>query len=298
MSLASQGAGPIASACLSNERPVSARIQCGLVIALVAIGALATGCGGESGSEATESTPTGSLDPLATPTVEGLFEVTDDGRRLYLTCWGEGSPTVVLDSGHPDAAGVSDFDQTEFVRLIAAETRVCAYDRAGWGGSDPAPNEPRSADDVVDDLDALLEAAEVDSPYVLAGSSFGGMIVSYYAERHADDVVGVVLLDVPRPSATLSEEEIPEVAWDHPTNLGHEDVAPEFENRFANDPPSFPAPLVVVTATAGDSSVQDQRVWLQSSPAARQVELDGGHEIYLDDPAGAAAEVIELVRRG
>jgi hypothetical protein len=35
-----------------------------------------------------------------------------------------------------------------------------------------------------------------------------------------------------------------------------------------------------------------------TSPDARQVELTGGHEIYLDDPAGAAAEVLELVRRG
>ena len=81
-----------------------------------------------------------------------------------------------------------------------------------------APNKPRSADDVVDDLDTLLEAAEVDGPFVLAGSSFGGMIAAHFADRHSDDVAGVVLLDVPAPSATLSAEEIPEIAWDHPTN--------------------------------------------------------------------------------
>ena len=280
---------------MSIERSLAARIQCGLAIALVVATGVATGCGGESDAE---ETPTELQDPLATPTLEGLFQVTDDGRRLFLACWGEGSPTVVLDSGHPDGTGVSDFGQTEFARLIAAETRVCAYDRAGWGQSDPAPNEPRSADDVDDDLDALLQAAEVEGPFVLAGSSFGGMIVSYYAQRHPDDVVGVMLLDVPAPSATLSVEEIPEIAWDHPTNPEHLDIGPEFENRFANDSPSFPAPLVVVTATDGDSSVDDQQVWLESSPDARQVELEGGHEIYLDDHAGAASEVIELVRRG
>jgi pimeloyl-ACP methyl ester carboxylesterase len=235
-------------------------------------------------------------DPLADTTVEGSFEVADDGRRLKMTCWGEGSPTVVLEAGHPDGSGITDFGTTEFARTLAAETRVCAYDRAGWGASDPAPNEPRSADDVVEDLHALLEAAGVDAPLVLAGSSFGGMIVSYYAERYPDDVEGVVLLDVPAPSATLSVAEIPEIAWDHPTNPEHVDAAPEFENRFAKDPVSFPAPLVVVTATQGASDVKDQSVWLRSSPDGRQVELDGRHEIYLDDPEGAAAEVLALVQ--
>jgi pimeloyl-ACP methyl ester carboxylesterase len=272
------------------------RIVCALAIAATVSG----GCGGDgSGSEETETTtmPTSTQDPLASPTVDGRFEVADDGRSLHLTCWGEGSPTVVLDTGHPDGTGIADFGVTEFARLLAVETRVCAYDRAGWGASDPAPDEPRTADDVVEDLDALLEAAGVDGPFVLAGSSFGGMIVTYFAERYPDDVDGVVLLDVPAPSATLTEAEIPEIAWDHPTNPEHVDIGPEFENRFANDPVSFPAPLVVVTAAQGETDVEDQSVWLESSPDARQVELPGGHNVYLDEPAGVAEAVLELVRR-
>ena len=270
--------------------------MCRLAIVLLFVGGLATGRGG-GGSEAEETeSPSELQDPLARPTVDGLFEVTADGRRLRVNCWGEGSPTVVLESGHPDGTGIADFGETTFARKIAAETRVCAYDRAGWGGSDPAPNEPRSADDVVDDLHELLQAADVDAPFVLAGSSFGGMIVSYYAERYPVDVAGVVLLDVPAPSATLSAAEIPEIAWDHPDNPEHVDVAPEFENRFANDPVRFSAPLVVVTATRGQSNVEDQKIWLLSSPDARQIELEGGHTVYLDDPEGAAAEVLALVR--
>jgi thioesterase domain-containing protein len=265
-----------------------------VLIALVIASGL-TGCGGEE-SQSEDTTTSESQDPLADTTVKGSFEVADDGRRLQLTCWGEGSPTVVLEAGHPEGTGIADFGTTAFARALATETRVCAYDRAGWGASDPAPDDPRSADDVVEDLHALLEAADVDAPLVLAGSSFGGMIVSYYAEQYPDDVDGVVLLDVPAPSATLSVAEIPEIAWDHPTNPEHVDVAPAFENRFAKDPVSFPAPLVVVTATHGQSDVKDQGVWLRASRDARQVELDGGHTIYLDDPTGAAAEVLTLVR--
>ena len=63
-----------------------------------------------------------------------------------------------------------------------------------------------------------------------------------------------------------------------------------------NDPVRFSAPLVVVTATRGQSNVEDQKIWLLSSPDARQIELEGGHTVYLDDPEGAAAEVLALVR--
>jgi hypothetical protein len=53
--------------------------------------------------------------------------------------------------------------------------------------------------------------------------------------------------------------------------------------------------LVVVTATEGDSSVEDQGSWLSSSPTARQVELAGGHDVWASNPVEAAAEVLELV---
>lgn len=122
-------------------------------------------------------------------------------------------------------------ERRAFTSALAEETRVCAYGRAGWDGSDPAPDEPRTADDVIDDLHNLLGAAEVVGPYVLVGSSFGGMVMTYYAATYSDDVVGMVLLDVPAPDASLSVDQIPEIAWDHPTNLEHLDIVPEFEGR-------------------------------------------------------------------
>ena len=70
-------------------------------------------------------------------------------------------------------------------------------------------------------------------PHTLVGASFGGMIVTYHAAQYPEEVSAVVLLDVPAPSATLTVEEVPEIAWDHPENPEHVDVVPEFENRFA-----------------------------------------------------------------
>lgn len=277
----------------------------GLIMTVVV--ACSPGSGGSgvpaaSGASAAVATPTApepsgtasaAIDPLSSPSITGRFAVSD-GRQLALTCWGTGSPTVVLVGGHP-SDGIADFEGTQFVRLLAAETRTCAYSRSGYRGSDPAPNEPRTADDVNADLKELLAAAEVDGPLVLVGSSFGGMIVTYYADRHPDDIVGVVLLDVPAPSASLTLEELPEVAWDHPANPEHVDVIPEFEGRFARERLPIDAPLTVITATDGQSSLDDQRIWLEINPDGTQVELQGGHDIYQDDPEGTAAEILKVV---
>jgi pimeloyl-ACP methyl ester carboxylesterase len=252
-----------------------------------------------SAAAATSSAPaptevaTAPVDPLSSPTIDDRFAVSD-GRELAMTCWGTESPTVVLVGGHP-SDGIADFAGTQFARLLAAETRTCAYSRSGYRGSDPAPNEPRTADDVITDLRELLAAADVDGPLVLVGSSFGGMIVTYYAAKHPDDIVGVVLLDVPPPSASLTLEEIPELAWDHPANPEHVDVIPEFEGRFARERLPIKAPLTVVTATDGQSNLEEEAVWLEISPESTQVGLSGGHDIYIDDPAGTAAEVLKLV---
>ena len=289
-----------------SSRPRTSRF----VLVPVAILVLA-GCGGgetsadeessTQGETSSESSPAPSADafvPMSGAVIDGRFPVAEDGRQLALSCWGEGSPTVVLEDGHPsEQGGRLQFGRTggAFLNALVAHTRVCAYDRAGYTASDPAPNEPRTADDVIEDLHALLTAAEVAGPYVLVGASFGGMIVTYYAARHPEEVAGVVLLDVPAPTDTLTLEEIPELAWDHPANPEHVDVIPEFESRFANERLPIQAPLTVITASEGQSSVEDQSVWLELNPAATQVQLVGDHDIYLSDALGVAAEVVRLL---
>ena len=276
------------------------RVSASSIFVVLLMAAMLASCGGDeaasperpSGSDRPAETPTG--DVLEAPVIDGRFGVSD-GRNLALRCWGEGSPAVILETGHPKPGGIQDFEGSEFARKIAARTTVCAYDRAGTGASDAAPNKPRTADDVIRDLDALLETAKVEPPYVLVGASFGGMIVTYYASEYPDQTSGVVLLDVPSPTDQLTLKEIPELAWDHPENPEHVDVIDEFEGRFARHPVSFEAPLVVVTAKSGDSDANDQRSWLELSPDSRQVELDGGHDVWLDNPEESALEVLKLV---
>jgi pimeloyl-ACP methyl ester carboxylesterase len=123
----------------------------------------------------------------ATGPYSGRFDV--GGRELFLHCTGAGSPTVIFQGGlTTDWVGVQS--------KVAQFTRACSYDPANglWGRSDPAPT-PRTAKDVVGDLDALLAAAKVPGPYVLVGHSNGGLFVQLYASEHQEEVAGLVLLD-------------------------------------------------------------------------------------------------------
>ncbi len=140
---------------------------------------LASGCSGSEG----DGRPASSPEPQATETtsdavdevVETEADIDIGGRSLYLRCWGEqvsGEPTVLLLAG---------FDQPTDTWLpmssdLAADGhRVCAYDRAGIGRSEPAPEPRRTLKDQVADLDALLDAADLTEPVLLVAHSAGAL---------------------------------------------------------------------------------------------------------------------------
>ena len=112
------------------------------------------------------------------------------GYRLHISCIGNGSPTVVLDAGQ----GGFSLDWSLIQPELATTTRVCAYDRAGYGWSDPSP-QPRTPRQVAEELHTLLVNAGIEGPYVLVGHSAGGKHVRLYATRHPQDVAGMVLVD-------------------------------------------------------------------------------------------------------
>jgi pimeloyl-ACP methyl ester carboxylesterase len=112
------------------------------------------------------------------------------GRRLNLFCTGEGSHTVLLEAGGSDWSAIWGLVQP----LLEGDARVCSYDRAGLGYSDPA-FIPRSPNAIVGDLHALIHAAGLTAPLVLVGHSLGGFNVKLYAALHPEDVAGLVLVD-------------------------------------------------------------------------------------------------------
>lgn len=116
------------------------------------------------------------------------------GYRLHINCTGDGSPTVVIDAGWGDWSAAWSSVQLS----VEKTTRVCTYDRAGYGWSDSGPM-PRTARQFAKELHTLLTAANVPGPYVLVGHSLGGFTMRVYAHDYPEDVAGIVLVDSMSP---------------------------------------------------------------------------------------------------
>jgi len=112
------------------------------------------------------------------------------GFRLKLNCTGAGSPTVVLESGLGDVSIEWEPVQSGIARF----TRVCSYDRAGYGGSDAGP-KPRTSQQIAQELHSLLKNAGEKPPFILVGHSFGGYNVRVFNGHFPDEVAGMVLVD-------------------------------------------------------------------------------------------------------
>ncbi len=133
------------------------------------------------------------------------------GRQLFLECHGKASPTIILESGYHNSS--DPWSQSDAAAPavgpavlpgLARMHRVCAYDRPGTlrYSDPPAISDrsspvamPRTAQDVVDDLHALLDAAHLPGPYVLVGHSLGGLFARLYAQTYPGQVRAVVFVD-------------------------------------------------------------------------------------------------------
>lgn len=152
--------------------------------------------------------------PAATP-AHGDFSGQIDiggGRSLYLRCLGNGSPTVVFESGIHDSSDPWNLTETQPPVVhappvfpgIGQVTHVCEYDRPGTLRYTEPPtlttrstplNAPRTLPSMASDLHTLLTKAGVPGPYLLVGHSFGGLIIRLFAQTYPADTVGLVFVD-------------------------------------------------------------------------------------------------------
>jgi pimeloyl-ACP methyl ester carboxylesterase len=132
-----------------------------------------------------------SKQPAPSPTPapsEGLVDV--GGYKLYYSCSGQGSPTVILDAGLGENSGTWSRVHPEVAKL----TRVCVYDRAGLGRSEKGPL-PRNAMQIARELHNLLVNAKIAGPYVVVGHSQGGLNMLMFAELYKSEIAGIVSVD-------------------------------------------------------------------------------------------------------
>jgi pimeloyl-ACP methyl ester carboxylesterase len=254
----------------------------------------------------------------------GWFDI--GGRRLFLRCTGHHSPTVVFEGG-------LTHDWLALQTQLSGFTRVCSYDRPGGpqSRSDPAPF-PRTARDFVADLHALLRAAHVPGPYVLAGHSNSGLFSLLYASTHPRQVAGLVLIDAVHP-ATIKRrlamlkplvspqewEALRQLMITVPPRLvdpeGIDIWTSERQTRKAlRRSPLRPMPLVVLAHGRPDDPPppfveQEERLWRQLQRELAQlvpggrlvVATESGHNIQDEQPElvlDAIRDVVRAVRAG
>lgn len=243
------------------------------------------------------------------------------GRRLHVTCSGmnfEGGPTVLLEAG----AG-HDGSTWERVRPeVAKFARVCAYDRAGLGTSDPV-SAPRTVVALTEDLHTLLAGAKLAGPYVLVGHSLGGLLARLYASYYPAEVAGMVLVDsshedeTDRALALIPRDTLKEML----KRMRPEDLVPRSAERVDGcsirtlmNALDWRADIPLVVLTQGRAYGPDmvavpsiapqayqlhlamQRDLAGRSPRGRQVIAEkSGHLIHHDQPELVVAAVREVV---
>ena len=145
------------------------------------------------------------IDGSATASAYGPGHRVDvGGRRIYVNCTGSGSPTVILESG----AGSFSVDWALVQPEIARTNRVCSYDRANAGWSDPAPawDEPEQT---ARDLHTALALDGQHAPYTLVGQSMGGLFVRWFQHEYPNEVKGLILIDSYETTAPYRGKQVP-----------------------------------------------------------------------------------------
>jgi pimeloyl-ACP methyl ester carboxylesterase len=243
------------------------------------------------------STSTSSSDPAASSA--GRVDV--GGYELDYACQGAGRPTVVLEAGYGTGGTSAFFD---LVPLLAASMRVCTYDRAGTGTSDPRPAslEPVTGRTYARELHRLLVAIDEPPPYVMVGHSFGGLLVRTFAASYPREVSGMVLIDA------SSEPEIPIYqrmhagAWIDRTSRVDIDA---IVNQLRTAPSLGSMPLVVITAgiledewlkrVPREEARAQARLATLSTDAQHILAVGSGHFIQDENPVLVIAAIREVV---
>ena len=206
------------------------------------------------------------------------------GHRLHIQCAGVGRPTVVLETGALAMSALWGGIQPQ----IATYTRVCSYDRAGLGWSEPGP-EPRDALHIASELRALLRNAGETPPYVLVGNSLGGLFVRVYTDQYPEDVVGLLLVDPSHPDQVarlrrvrgkpsfLQANLLPLLSLPVLARLGVLRFGARFTDRFDGLGPRRAAEFKAFFANASHQSAgrAETEVWKETAAQARATRLLG-----------------------
>jgi len=246
-------------------------------------------------ADAPTAKATSSTDPDA---VSGTFDI-GGGRELYVECAGTGKPTILLEAGDNSDTG----QWWPIFTALTEQTRTCAYERAGIGRSHAAMG-CRQLDDLLGDTEAMLQAARIDPPYVLVGTSGGGFLMSGLAARHPEDVAGLVLLETPKAITILPPEIREQIRCGAPGNVEHRDYRAvehavwDHRKRLGSFPMRIMSNDYGKNSPPGDekTNAEDQRGWLVLSSNSKQIVVTSGHDVVWNETNLSLKLILDVLR--
>jgi pimeloyl-ACP methyl ester carboxylesterase len=278
------------------------------VCAAALVGAL-----GACGTAAVDAGPTPTVGPSVSQEATPV-SVSVDGRTIEGSCMGvqrDEGPTVVLEAG----LGNLGSELNSIAYDVAADARVCSYDRAGLGRSSPA-RTPRTIPDLITDLHAFLSRGGISAPYVLVGHSLGGSLVIRYAQEYPKEVIGFVSMNPVPPYTTWirrareveTGEELQAKEIDFYLGMNGESIDLRGTDRELTEPIADDIPYVVMFAEDCPGDFCDRiRPALRAATAELSrigtggrfvVVPDSGHDIFLSSHgADIAKEIRTLLAR-
>ena len=241
-------------------------------------------------------------------TLPGTVTETVNERRVEYALQRHGEPAVVFENG---LGGRMPW-WAQVWPEIARDHTAFAYNRPGYGNSDPA-GTPRDGEHVVEELRALLRAKGLNPPYVLVGHSLGGLYMQYFARRHPQEVAGLVLVDASHPlqfQGMGSPENWPGWVRAGFTTWLSSTETEEFRLMNATGesvlalPPLTGKPVIVMSAlqpmaekgALADDANQKRQDIVRLFPGAKQVWVDSGHGIPRQKPEAVIQAIRELLK--
>ncbi len=204
------------------------------------------------------------------------------GYRLAARCIGEGSPTVILESGLGSSSGSWRRVQPEVSRFA----RVCSYDRAGLAFSDNRLDRTIEGGFVADELHRLIAGLGLEPPFVFVGHSIGGIYIRLYNERYPGEAAGMVFVDSSHEdqfARSNAEDTVQHFADEGGSQIDFRPVVDELHRTG-----SFgDIPVISLDAGKVDNEVfLDVRRDLaaRSTNSMLVVASESGHEIQHDQP--------------
>ena len=225
------------------------------------------------------------------------------GYRMHINCVGHGNPTVVLDAGLSD----SSLSWYKVQPSVAQFARVCSYDRAGLGWSDPS-SRPRNSQVFAVELHKLLQNARIPAPFIMVGHSMGGFDVRIYTSLYPSEVVGVVLVDSSHPDMAEHLPELRDILkkWRNQWRrqmYGMPFGIPRLAGWCGHGPPELQAQLRTIECTVSrvrEVIAECDSMWDGSATQARKAGTFGDIPLVVvsEDPDKNVKEYLSTFEQG